>query len=135
MSLLAVSVQFYGQPRILARIPAGAFRPMPEVDSAVLRIDTYDPLPWGGADERVTFEVARAGFAHSRKQLRNALRLGLPDADEVIDEALARAGIDPRRRAETLPVDEWVALSQALAAVRGSDDDTSLAKVKKPSQG
>jgi 16S rRNA (adenine1518-N6/adenine1519-N6)-dimethyltransferase len=117
MSLLAVSVQFYGRPRILARIAAGAFRPMPEVDSAVLRIDSYDPLPWGPVDEAVTFDVARAGFAHSRKQLRNALRLGLPDADEVVDEALARSGIDPRRRAETLAIEEWVALSNAFSNV------------------
>ncbi|HUT18053.1 MAG TPA: 16S rRNA (adenine(1518)-N(6)/adenine(1519)-N(6))-dimethyltransferase RsmA [Anaerolineae bacterium] len=118
MSLLAVSVQFYGQPRILARIPAGAFRPVPSVDSAVVRIDTYDPLPWGVVDEALFFEVARAGFAQSRKQLRNALRLGLPYADEETDEALARSGIDPRRRAETLSVAEWVALSNALAALR-----------------
>ena len=118
MSLLAVSVQFYGQPRILARIPAGAFRPVPSVDSAVVRIDTYDPLPWGAVDEALFFEVARAGFGQSRKQLRNALRLGLPDADEETDEALARSGIDPRRRAETLSVAEWVALSNAFAALR-----------------
>lgn len=118
MSLLAVSVQFYGQPRIVTRIPAGAFRPIPEVDSAVLRIDTYDPLPWGVVDEALTFDLARAGFAHSRKQLRNALRLDLPDADPVIDAALARSGIDPRRRAETLSVEEWVALSNELAVLR-----------------
>ena len=135
MSLLAVSIQFYGQPRIMARIPAGAFRPIPEVDSAVLRIDTYDPLPWGAADERITFDVARAGFTHSRKQLRNALRLGLPDADEMVDEALARSGIDPRRRAETLSVGEWVALSNELAALRDPLDDANLAKDKKPSSG
>jgi 16S rRNA (adenine1518-N6/adenine1519-N6)-dimethyltransferase len=118
MSLLAVSVQFYGQPRIVARVPAGAFRPIPEVDSAVLRIDTYHPLPWGAVDEELVFEVARAGFAHSRKQLRNALRLDLPDADEAIDTALSRSGIDPRCRAETLPVEEWVALSNELAMLR-----------------
>jgi 16S rRNA (adenine1518-N6/adenine1519-N6)-dimethyltransferase len=118
MSLLAVSVQFYGRPRIVTRIAAGAFRPIPEVDSAVLRIDTYDPLPWGAVDEALTFDLARAGFAHSRKQLHNALRLDLPDADQVIDAALARSGIDPRRRAETLSVQEWVALSHALAMLR-----------------
>jgi 16S rRNA (adenine1518-N6/adenine1519-N6)-dimethyltransferase len=118
MSLLAVSIQFYGHPRILARIPAGAFRPVPSVDSAVVRIDTYDPLPGGVVDEALFFEVARAGFAQSRKQLRNALRLGLLDADEEIDEALARSGVDPRRRAETLSVEEWVALSNAFTALR-----------------
>jgi len=116
MSLLAVSVQFYGRPHVVARIPAGAFRPVPAVDSSVVRIDTYDPLPWGVADEALLFEVARAGFAQSRKQLRNALRLGLSFPDDQIDAALARADIDPRRRAETLTMEEWAALANALSS-------------------
>jgi 16S rRNA (adenine1518-N6/adenine1519-N6)-dimethyltransferase len=114
LSLLAVSVQFYGQPRIVARIPAGAFRPVPAVDSAVLHVDLYHPLPWGEVDVGRFFEVARAGFAQSRKQIRNALihTLALP-ADQV-SAGLEAAGIDGRRRAETLSVQEWVALSNAL---------------------
>ncbi|MBN1643131.1 MAG: ribosomal RNA small subunit methyltransferase A [Anaerolineae bacterium] len=114
MSLLAVSVQFYGQARIVAHIPAGAFRPVPGVDSAVVRIDTYDPLPWGGVDEATFFEVARAGFAQSRKQLRNALRHGLAGRASEVDAALDAAGIDGARRAETLSIAEWVALAVAL---------------------
>jgi 16S rRNA (adenine1518-N6/adenine1519-N6)-dimethyltransferase len=114
MSLLAVSVQFYGVPSIVASIPAGAFRPVPAVDSAVVRVNVYDPPPWGEVDVRRFFEVARAGFAQSRKQLRNTLihNLGLP-ADRV-SAGLEAAGIDGRRRAETLSVPEWVALSRAL---------------------
>jgi 16S rRNA (adenine1518-N6/adenine1519-N6)-dimethyltransferase len=126
MSLLAVSVQFYGQPWVVARIPAGAFRPVPAVDSTVVRVDTYDPLPWGVTDEALFFEVARAGFAQSRKQLRNALRLGLPYPGDQIDAALARAGVDPRRRAETLTIEEWTALTKAFL---------NLAKGAFPSQG
>jgi 16S rRNA (adenine1518-N6/adenine1519-N6)-dimethyltransferase len=114
MSLLAVSVQFYGAPRIIARIPAGAFRPVPAVDSAVIRVDLYDPLPWGKVDVERFFAVARAGFAQSRKQLRNALihNLGLPA--ERVSVGLEAANIDGRRRAETLTVQEWVGLSNAL---------------------
>ena len=114
MSLLAVSVQFYGVPRIVARIPAGAFRPVPAVASAVVRIEVYDPLPWGAVDERAFFRVARAGFAQPRKQLHNTLahNLGLPA--ERVAMALEGAGIDGRRRAETLSIEEWVALSRAL---------------------
>jgi 16S rRNA (adenine1518-N6/adenine1519-N6)-dimethyltransferase len=115
MSMLAVSVQFYGQPRILARIPAGAFRPMPAVDSAVVRVDTYDPLPWDVLDEAMFFRAARAGFAQSRKQLRNALRHGLSLPVEEVEAALKRASVDPERRAETLSIEEWVALSNAFA--------------------
>jgi len=116
MSLLAVSVQFYGQPRLLARIPAGSFRPVPAVDSAVLRVDTYDPLPWDVGDEQFFFRVVRAGFAQSRKQLGNALQNGLRIPSEQIAGALEAAGVDRQRRAETLSVEEWVALSNALSA-------------------
>jgi 16S rRNA (adenine1518-N6/adenine1519-N6)-dimethyltransferase len=114
MSLLAVSVQFYGEPRIVAHIPAGAFRPVPAVDSAVVRVDLYDPLPWGEVDVRRFFVVARAGFAQSRKQLRNTLihNLGLPA--EQVQAGLEAAGVDGRRRAETLSVQEWVDLSNAI---------------------
>ena len=118
MSLLAVSVQFYGKPRVLAHIPAGAFRPVPAVDSAVLRVDTYDPLPWQVLDERMFFRVARAGFAQSRKQLRNALRHGLALSLDQVVSALDTAGVDPQRRAETLSIEEWVATSNAFVSAR-----------------
>ncbi len=116
MSLLSLSVQFYGQPRIVARLPAGAFYPPPKVESAVVRVDTFDPLPWGEVDEDNLFRVARAGFAQSRKQLRNALAAGLSLPVREVVAALETAGINPSRRAETLSVAEWVALSRALAA-------------------
>lgn len=117
MSLLAVSVQFYGTPRIIAHIPAGAFRPAPAVGSAVIRLDVYDPLPWGEVDEELFFQVARAGFAQSRKQLRNALKHGLHLSDERVDLVLRAADVDGQRRAETLVIPEWVSLSRALAAL------------------
>jgi len=114
MSLLAVSVQFYGVPRIMARIPAGAFRPVPRVDSAVVRVDLYDPLPWREVDVERFFAVARAGFAQSRKQLRNTLIHNLALPAERVNAGLEAAGVDGRRRAETLSLQEWVALSNAL---------------------
>jgi 16S rRNA (adenine1518-N6/adenine1519-N6)-dimethyltransferase len=114
MSLLAVSVQFYGAPRIVARIPAGAFRPVPAVDSAVVRVDLYEPLPWGEVDVGRFFEVARAGFAQSRKQLRNTLAHNLALSAAGVQAGLDAAGIDGRRRAETLSVHEWVSLTNAL---------------------
>jgi 16S rRNA (adenine1518-N6/adenine1519-N6)-dimethyltransferase len=114
MSLLAVSIGFYGQARIVSRIPAGSFRPMPAVDSAIVRVEVYDPLPWGEVDDRQFFRVARAGFAESRKQLRNALahNLGVPVARVL--GACQEAGIDASRRAETLSIEEWVRLSCTL---------------------
>jgi 16S rRNA (adenine1518-N6/adenine1519-N6)-dimethyltransferase len=107
MSLLAVSVQFYGRPRIVARIKASAFYPSPQVDSAVIRIDLDGPPLVEVDDADSFFEVVRAGFAQKRKQLRNALaaELGLPASD--VAQALSRAGVDPKRRAQTLSIEEW----------------------------
>jgi 16S rRNA (adenine1518-N6/adenine1519-N6)-dimethyltransferase len=115
MSLLAVSVQFYGQPRIVARIPAGAFVPPPQVYSAVVRIDTFPTPPIDVADIQAFFRVVRAGFGQKRKQLKNALAagLGLPAAE--VSAALTRAGVDPRRRAQTLSLDEWAGLARELS--------------------
>jgi 16S rRNA (adenine1518-N6/adenine1519-N6)-dimethyltransferase len=114
MSLLAVSVQFYGRPRIVAKIPAGAFIPPPKVDSAVIRVDTWESPPVDVPDGQIFFRVVRAGFGQKRKQLKNALAAGLnlPPA-EVVD-TLVRAGVDPRRRAQTLSLAEWAALACEL---------------------
>jgi 16S rRNA (adenine1518-N6/adenine1519-N6)-dimethyltransferase len=117
MSLLAVSVQFYGQPQIVARIPAGAFYPPPKVDSAVLRIDVDSPPRVElaeGIDETTYFRVVRAGFQQRRKMLRNALGAGLGMPPPVVGDALERAGLDPRRRAETLSLEEWAQVTEAL---------------------
>lgn len=107
MSLLAVSVQFYGRPRIVARIPASAFYPSPEVDSAVVRIGLYEHPLIEVEDVGGFFEVVRAGFSQRRKQLHNSLSAGLGLSDDEVKEALRRAEIDPRRRAQTLSVEEW----------------------------
>jgi 16S rRNA (adenine1518-N6/adenine1519-N6)-dimethyltransferase len=64
------------------------------------------------------FDVVRAGFGQKRKQLRNSLQhgLGLPAAR--VAQALEQAGVDGERRAQTLTLDEWVALSRTLRALR-----------------
>jgi 16S rRNA (adenine1518-N6/adenine1519-N6)-dimethyltransferase len=114
MSLLAVSVQFYGQPRIVTRIPAGAFYPAPKVDSAVVRIDRHERPLVAVTDAGRFFAVVRAGFGQRRKQLRNALAAGLGRPAAEMEAALRRAGIEPRRRAETLSLPEWGELYRAV---------------------
>jgi 16S rRNA (adenine1518-N6/adenine1519-N6)-dimethyltransferase len=118
MSLLAVSVQFYSQPRIVARLPAGAFYPRPEVDSAVVRLDVH-PSPAVVVDDvDHFFRVVKAGFSQKRKQLRNALGGGLRLTNPQVDALLAQAGIDPQRRAETLSLPEWAAVARAAEGPR-----------------
>jgi len=108
MSLLAVSVQLYGRPRIVARIKAGAFYPSPQVDSAIVRIDLRPQPVVEVGDVDSFFEVVRAGFAQRRKQLRNALAAELALPPEAVAPALTRAGVSPKRRAQTLGLEEWV---------------------------
>ena len=107
MSMLAVSVQFYGDPELVSIIPAGAFYPRPKVDSAIVRIRIRPTARWPNVNARRFFGLARAGFGERRKQLRNALARGLGLDPTEIDLRLARAGLDPRRRAETLSMEEW----------------------------
>ena len=116
MSLLSVSVQFYGHPRIAARIPAGAFYPVPKVNSAVVRIDLYESTPVAIADVDRFFEVVRAGFGHKRKQLRNALAQGLSLPVDTVVEALRRAGVDEKRRAQTLGLEEWARVTHSFSS-------------------
>ncbi len=114
MSLLAVSVQFYGQPQIVMQLSQAVFWPRPDVESAVVRIDVYDTPPVDVPDHRLFFRVVRAGFGQKRKQLRNALSSGLGITKPQADDLLAQAQIDPQRRAETLALDEWAALTRAF---------------------
>lgn len=119
MSLLAVSIQLYGRPRIMARIPAGAFYPVPKVDSSVVRIDVGEQLAvelGEGIDEARFFRVVRAGFSQKRKMLRNSLSAGLGLAPAAAAESLEEAGVDPKRRAETLSLEEWARVTQMLHA-------------------
>lgn len=114
MSLLAVSVQFYGQPELVTRVPAGAFWPPPQVDSAVLKVRVYERPPVAVNNAHWFFQVVRAGFGQRRKQLKNALAAGLHRHRNAVTAALEAAGIDPRRRAETLSLEEWAAVAEAL---------------------
>ena len=113
MSLLSVGVQFYAQARVLFYVPPRAFHPPPKVRSAVLRLDVR-PEPAVAVDDRdAFFRLVQAGFAAPRKQLRNALALGLSIDPAAARSLLDAANIDPSRRAQTLSLDEWGCLYRA----------------------
>jgi 16S rRNA (adenine1518-N6/adenine1519-N6)-dimethyltransferase len=114
MSLFAVSVQFYADVSIAFVIKAGAFWPRPEVDSAVVNLIGRPEMPLDRERVESFFRIVRVGFSQKRKQLQKNLRqLGYPE--QALLKALAEAGIDGRRRAETLSVDEWLAIYWKLA--------------------
>lgn len=117
MSLLGISVQLYGQPKLLFRVAPTAFYPPPKVRSALVRIDV-SPKPRSNVrDTEAFFRVARAGFSTKRKQIRNALANGLGIEASAAAEMLSRAGIDPRLRAQALTLDQWSALAKAWIAL------------------
>jgi 16S rRNA (adenine1518-N6/adenine1519-N6)-dimethyltransferase len=114
LSLLAVSVQFYGRVTQLETIKAGSFWPRPDVDSAIVRIDLHAERVVPSEDEEAFFRLVKAGFSQKRKQLQKNLR-NLGFTRPRIEAALSQAGIESRRRAETLTLPEWADLYRALS--------------------
>ena len=113
MNMLAVSVQFYSQPSLVARVPAGAFYPRPDVDSEIVRLEVRERPAVDVSDVDQFFRVVKAGFSQKRKQLRNALSGGLQLEPVQVDAWLAGTGVTPQRRAETLTLQEWAAIVRA----------------------
>ncbi len=120
MSLLSVSVQFYGEPAIVDYVSAESFYPEPEVDSAVLKIDVYPGPRVAVGDVDGFFGLVRAGFSAARKQLVNSLAQGLGLSREEVLHLLEKADIESRRRAETLTLDEWARLWAVFTEAGGA---------------
>lgn len=114
LSLLGVSVQYYAAAKIMVKVPAGAFYPVPRVDSAIVRLIPHRQAT-GEAVERAFFDLARAGFGTRRKQLANALMHGLQIERAAAVTLLDVAGLDGSRRAETLTIAEWERLAGIYA--------------------
>ena len=121
LSLLGVSIQFYGRPTIVARVPARAFYPAPKVDSAILRVEVNEQAPLTRGERDRFFKVVQAGFAEKRKQLHNSLTHHLHRKNDIVKSALTDAGIETSRRAETLSIEEWLRLWRALQHVNDQD--------------
>jgi 16S rRNA (adenine1518-N6/adenine1519-N6)-dimethyltransferase len=110
LSLLALSVQVFGTPKIGVSIPASAFFPPPKVDSATLRVEIYDQPLISGKQLDMFFTLAKIGFSQKRKMLRNTISAGLHCTPPEAEALLKSAGIDPTRRAQTLDLVEWKTL-------------------------
>ena len=113
---LSVLVQYYCEARRLFYVPPSAFRPAPKVESAVVRLVTRERPPVEVSNEAEFFALVRAAFAQRRKTIFNNLKaahsrfnFGTP-----IEQALERANIDPRARAETLSIADFAALHRAM---------------------
>jgi 16S rRNA (adenine1518-N6/adenine1519-N6)-dimethyltransferase len=107
MSLLSIGIQLYGKPEIVEYVPAKCFYPEPEVDSTLLRILPYKEPPLDIPYFKEFFTFVKAGFSTARKQLVNSLANGLGIPKERVRNLLENTGISPRRRAESLTLEEW----------------------------
>jgi 16S rRNA (adenine1518-N6/adenine1519-N6)-dimethyltransferase len=111
--LLSVLLQHRARVELALRVPRGAFLPPPQVDSAVLCVEFVAPRAEVRDPARFR-RLVKAGFGQRRKTLANALAAGRVAAPEALERSLAAAGVDPRRRGETLTVEEWAAVERGL---------------------
>jgi 16S rRNA (adenine1518-N6/adenine1519-N6)-dimethyltransferase len=111
MGILSVATQFYAEASLVCTVPPHAFKPPPKVTSAVVKLVLRNApaVATGDVGDGIDsfFQVVKAGFSAPRKQLRNSLSHGLAVAPETAGAVLETAGIDGKRRAETLALEEW----------------------------
>lgn len=114
---LSIAIQYYVCAEVAMVVPKTVFMPQPNVDSAVIRLIRHEEPPVKVIDEDFLFEVTRASFAQRRKTILNNLQSGLPSGKEykhLIVQALEESGIEPTRRGETLSIQEFGKLADAL---------------------
>ena len=109
---ISVAMQYYTEPKIAFIVKAGSFLPAPKVDSAVLVCKRRSTPPVEVPDEKTFFKVVTAAFSVRRKMLNNSLKNMGGLNGEQVKAWLDRAGIDGRRRAETLSLEEFALLAR-----------------------
>lgn len=114
MSLLGIATDLYTDAGIAFVVPPDVFLPPPKVQSAVVTLVTRDALRGTAQMRDRMFELATMAFQRKRKTLSNGLAMGLARDKSEIDSLLSHLGIDPKRRPQTLDVDEWLRVAAAL---------------------
>ena len=112
MSLLAISVQFYAEPKIISYISKNSFWPSPKVDSAIIKLKTQSENRKVNIEQ--FFRIVKTGFSHPRKQLINNLSTGFCTSREAISQWLTVNNIKPAQRAETLTLENWLNLTKSF---------------------
>lgn len=107
MSLLAVSAQYYWEVSLGREVPAKLFTPPPKVDSQILILHSRNQPLFISNDDKIFFQVVKAGFAARRKTLGNSLAGGLRLSKDHATQLLQAANIDPGLRAQALSIDDW----------------------------
>ena len=111
---LSVAVQFYCDTEIVAKVPRHLFVPQPNVDSIVIALRVRPERKYRVDNEDLFFKVVKAAFGQRRKTLLNSIASMGNLTKDMVKEALEEAGIDPKRRGETLSLDEFANLSNVI---------------------
>ncbi len=111
---ISVLCGYYTEPEIVTTVSAGAFVPPPKVDSAVVKMKIRKEPAVKTADSAMFFKTVKAAFSQRRKTLLNCINSAFPYGKEVLAEKLSGIGIDPKRRGETLSLEEFAELSDML---------------------
>jgi 16S rRNA (adenine1518-N6/adenine1519-N6)-dimethyltransferase len=122
---LSVLVQYHAETKKLFEVPPSAFRPAPKVRSAVVRLEMKTHRELSEQDEKKFFALVSVAFSQRRKTILNNLKAARALFSNDIETALQQSGIDPRRRAETLSIAEFLRLyaELCLPAIRGVTQD------------
>lgn len=111
--ILTIAVEFYTTAEIITEVSKTSFRPMPKVDSAVIKIQPKKHHPGGGrmlVKPDIFFKIVKAGFSSKRQQIHNSLAATLRLDKNLVLDILEKAKIDPTLRAEDLNLNDWVNL-------------------------
>lgn len=117
MTLLSLSIAYYGRAEIIRTVPASDFWPAPAVDSAIIRIiyEKERPNQESLIADKNFFRLARIGFSAKRKMLKNNLMAGLKIETNKIDQVFTKVGLDKKIRAENLSLKDWQNLVAAMS--------------------
>lgn len=116
LSVLGLSVQYYGRPEIMAVVSRQYYWPEPKVDSAILKIEVYDTPEVDAAATKNFFHLAKVGFANRRKLLsKNLLNVIGKDKKEELKNIFSELGIKDLARAQELSLDQWKKLAKKLS--------------------
>ena len=113
---LSVAVNFYSTPRMITNVPPSCFIPQPKVSSSVISLDILDKPAVDVKNEKGFFKIVKAAFGQRRKTLLNALSNSpaIPKSKQEISAVLSDVGIDEKRRGETLSLEEFARISDAV---------------------
>lgn len=114
--LLTVIVEYFGKAEIIEIVPRTSFYPVPDVDSAIIRIKEQ-----GVRTKKINYKsflnTIKIGFSQKRRQIHHALKAGLHLSKDKVLEILNKAKIDPTKRAEELDLDSWVRLKEQIVQI------------------